>query len=53
MEKVDRKCKENIKKIKEFEKNGDAKKVVLYMKLQMRLDEMRKALAAELGTVVI
>ena len=53
MEKVDRKCKENIKKIKEFEKAGETKKVILYMKLQMRLDEMRKNLAAELGTVVI
>jgi DNA primase len=53
MEKVDRKCKENIKKIKEFEKAGETKKVILYLKLQMRLDEMRKNLAAELGTVVI
>jgi DNA primase len=53
MEKVDRKCKENIRKIKEFEKGGDPKKLVLHMKLQMKLDEMRKALAAELGTVVL
>ena len=53
MEKVDRKCKENIKKIKELEKNGDERKLLLHLKLQIRLDEMRKALAAELGTVVI
>lgn len=53
MEKVDRKCKENIKKIAALEKAGDNKKLDLHIKLQMRLDEMRKALAAELGTVVI
>ena len=53
MEKVDRKCKENIKKIAELDKAGDLKKLNLHIKLQMRLDEMRKALAAELGTVVI
>lgn len=53
MEKIDRKCQDNIKKIKELEKAGDEKKLILYVKLQMRLDEMRKALAAELGTVVI
>jgi len=53
MEKIDRKCKENIKKIRELEQAGDPKKLILHLKLQMRLDEMRKALAAELGTVVI
>ena len=53
MEKIDRKCRENIKKIRELEKGGDAKKMVLHMKLQMKLDDMRKALAAELGTVAL
>lgn len=53
MEKINRKCKENIQKIKELEKAGEDAKLLLHLKLQMRLDEMRKALAAELGTVVI
>lgn len=53
MEKIDRKCRENIKKIKELQDAGEEKKMVMHIKLQMKLDEMRKALAAELGTVAI
>ena len=53
MLKVDRKCRENIAEITRLEKAGEHDKVQLHVKLQMRLDEMRKALAAELGTVVI
>lgn len=53
MEKIDRKCKENIRRIKELEKSGEEKQLVLHLKLQIRLDAMRKELASELGTVVI
>ncbi|MEM1359728.1 MAG: toprim domain-containing protein, partial [Bacteroidota bacterium] len=53
MEKIDRKCKENIHRITELDKAGDEKQLILHMKLQIRLDAMRKELAAELGTVVI
>ncbi|MEL7160655.1 MAG: hypothetical protein AAFN92_07845, partial [Bacteroidota bacterium] len=53
MEKIDRKCKENIRKIRELDQAGEHKQLVLHMKLQIRLDAMRKELAAELGTVVM
>ena len=53
MEKVDRKCRQNIQKIKDLELTGEHEQMVLHMKLQMKLVEMRKALAAELGTVVL
>lgn len=53
MEKIDRKCKVNSRRIRELEQAGEDKQVELHLKLQARLVQMRKELAAELGTVVI
>jgi len=38
MEKIDRKCRENIKKIKELQDAGEEKKMVMHLKLQMKLE---------------
>ncbi|MTB50905.1 DNA primase [Lewinella sp. W8] len=53
MEKIDRKVKENVLKIKELAVAGEESRLKKFLKLQSRLVEMRKQLASELGTVVI
>ncbi|OAV45620.1 DNA primase [Lewinella sp. 4G2] len=53
MEKIDRKCRENIAKIKELDRAGDEDGLILHLKVQQQLDQMRKELAAELGTVIL
>ncbi|MBC6993442.1 DNA primase [Neolewinella lacunae] len=49
--KIDRKCRDNLTTIRQLEAAEDWPKVELHTKLQMRLNEMRRALASELGTV--
>lgn len=51
--KVERKIKENMRQITELQKAGEYEKLVMHVKLNDKLIQMRKALAAELGTVVI
>ena len=52
LKKIIKKCKENQTLISELSKKGDAKKLVLHLKVQQKLNEMRNNLAKELGTVV-
>ena len=53
MEKIERKGKENAALIARLEAAGEVEKLRAHLKVQMKLDEMRKALARELGTVVL
>ena len=53
MEKIERKGKENAALIAQYEKQGNYGKLKTHLKVQMKLDEMRLALARELGTVVL
>ncbi|MCP9235375.1 DNA primase [Lewinella sp. JB7] len=53
MEKIERKCKENAAEISRLEVAGDLAKLRTHLRVQMKLDEMRMALAKELGTVVL
>lgn len=53
MEKIERKCRENASRIAELESQGKWEKLNQHLRVQMKLDEMRKALARELGTVVL
>ena len=53
MEKIDRKCRENIEKIKQLDAQGDETALILHLKIQAKLDEMRKELGGGLGSVVI
>ena len=53
MEKIERKGRENAALIANYEKEGNYSKLKTHLKVQMKLDEMRLALARELGTVVL
>ena len=53
MEKIERKGRENALLITRYEKEGNFSKMKTHLRVQMKLDEMRLALAKELGTVVL
>lgn len=53
MEKIERKGRENALLIARYENEGNYAKMKTHLKVQMKLDEMRLALARELGTVVL
>ena len=53
LQKIRQKCTENQQLIKKYSQEGNSKKVILHMKVQKKLNDMRNALAAELGTVVL
>ncbi len=53
MEKIERKGKENAALIARLEAAGEFESLRAHLKVQMKLDEMRMALAKELGTVVL
>lgn len=53
MEKIERKGRENSRLIATYERDGNYDKLRTHLKVQMKLDEMRLALAKELGTVVL
>ena len=53
LRKLSRLCDENIEKLRELMANGEQEELVLYMKLQQRLQDLRNSLAKELGTVVL
>ncbi|THH41558.1 DNA primase [Neolewinella litorea] len=53
MEKIERKGRENSRLIAQYEQEGNFEKLRTHLKVQMKLDEMRLALAKELGTVVL
>ncbi|MEM6396444.1 MAG: DNA primase [Bacteroidota bacterium] len=50
--KIDRKCRENAQKIQELAAAGDEAEMMIYLRLQQRLIELRNELAEKLGTVV-
>jgi DNA primase len=53
LKKIVRKCIENQEKIKALGKAGDVENMMLHMRLQQKLLEIRNELARELGTVVL
>ena len=53
LRKLTRLCQENVDKLKELTANNELEELVLYMKLQQRLQTLRNGLANELGTVVL
>ena len=53
MEKIERKSRENAAKIVQLERDGKLEQLRTYLKVQMKLDQLRLALAKELGTVVL
>ncbi|MBB4078150.1 DNA primase [Lewinella aquimaris] len=53
MEKIERKGRENAAEIARLEASGNFEKMRTHLRVQMKLDEMRMALAKELGTVVL
>ncbi|NJB85257.1 DNA primase [Lewinella marina] len=53
MEKIERKGRENSRLVAQYEREGNYDKLRTHLKVQMKLDEMRLALAKELGTVVL
>lgn len=53
LRKLTRLCQENVDKLKELTANNEIEELVLYMKLQQRLQTLRNGLANELGTVVL
>ncbi len=53
LKKIIRKCAENQEKIKNLGKEGDVENMMLHMRLQQKLIEIRNELANELGTVVL
>ena len=53
LRKLGRLCDENIEKVKAFTQKGDNEELLLHLKLQQRLQEIRNDLAKELGTVVL
>ena len=52
LRKLTRICEENITKVKELSAQGEVEEMMLYLRLQQRLQELRNELAKELGTVV-
>lgn len=53
LKKIVRKCIENQEKIKSLGKAGDVQNMMLHMRLQQKLLDIRNELANELGTVVL
>lgn len=53
LKKIVRKCVENQEKIKSLAKEGKAEEMMLHMRLQQKLLDIRNELAKELGTVVL
>ncbi|MEL7123856.1 MAG: DNA primase [Bacteroidota bacterium] len=53
LKKIIRKCQQNQEKIKELGKQGKMDELMLHMRLQQKLLDMRNELANELGTVVL
>lgn len=53
LRKIMEKCNENQELIKKFSLEGNDKKMILHLKVQQKLNDMRSALAKELGTVVL
>ena len=53
LRKLSRLCDENIEKLRELMEQNAQEDLVLYMKLQQRLQNLRNSLAKELGTVVL
>lgn len=53
LKKIDRKCRENFEKIRELSQAGDMENMMLHMRLQQKLQDIRNELARELGTVVL
>lgn len=53
LRKLSRLCEENVDKLKELTANNEIEELMLYMKLQQRLQLLRNGLAKELGTVVL
>ncbi len=53
LKKIVRKCIQNQEKIKELGQAGDVENMMLHMRLQQKLLEIRNELAKELGTVVL
>ena len=53
LRKIMQKCTENQNLIKQYSKEGNQKKMVLHLKVQQKLNDMRNTLAKELGTVVL
>ncbi|PSR13616.1 MAG: DNA primase, partial [Bacteroidetes bacterium] len=52
LRKLTRICEENIAKVKELSAQDELEEMMLYLRLQQRLQELRNELAKELGTVV-
>lgn len=52
LKKIIRKCKENQELIQQYTEQELHNKVILHLKVQQKLNEMRNNLASELGTVV-
>ena len=53
LKKVLRKCEQNMLLIKKYSAEGKDKKVVLHLKVQQKLNEMKGELSRELGTVIL
>ena len=53
LRKILKKCDENMLLIKQYSAEGKDKKVVLHMKVQQKLNEMKGELSKELGSVVL
>ncbi len=53
LKKIVRKCKENQELINQYGKSGEMEKMMLHMKVQQKLMDIRNELANELGTVVL
>ena len=53
LRKLSRLCEENVQKVRELTEQNAYDELVLYLKLQQRLQGLRNGLANELGTVVL
>lgn len=53
LRKLSRLCEENVEKLRELTTQNQQEELMLYLKLQQRLQTLRNGLAKELGTVVL
>ncbi len=53
LKKIMKKCTENMELIKKFSAEGQDKKVMLHLKVQQKLNEMKAKVSKELGSVVL
>lgn len=53
LRKIDRRRAANLESIKECVANGEDEKLLVFLKVEQKLQEIRKELAAQLGTVVL